>query len=233
MFSFVVISRSNGVCILNLNVGLLLNGLWNLQVECACGEINSRSFLSKKEREKFKCERSRVEKLIGCQDEQHSKPLASMTADTHVGPSAFAEVLREIDPSVANEYEKVQEQDRVSNSRKRFGVLPDGSRVALDYAQPPPLQRIGGLSHVVYDMGLKSGTVALHDSAQIATARYAASCCITAQMREELLKRDIAHVDVPNQRQSTHRFIAARMCPQCFLGPLVEDEVNITRHFMC
>jgi hypothetical protein len=156
-----------------------------------------------------------------------------MTADTHVGPSAFAEVLREFDPKVADEYEKVQEQDRVSKSRKRFGVLPDNSRVALDYAQPPPLQRVGGLSHVVYDMGLKSGTVALHDSARIATAGYAASCCITAPMREELLKRDIAHVDVPNWRHQTYRFIAARMCPQCFVGPLVEDEVNNTHHFMC
>ncbi len=221
------------MCALNSNVVLFLNGLLNLQVECACGEINSRSFLSKKEREKFTCERSRVEKLIGCQDEQHSKLHASMTAGTHVGPSAFAEVLRQFDANVADEYEKVQEQDRVSSRRKRFGILPDGSRVALDYAQPPPLQRIRGLSHVDYDMGRKSGTVALHDSANITASRYAASCCITEPMREELLKRCIAHVDVPNQRKSTYRFIAARMCPQCFLGPLVEDEVNTTHHFIC
>jgi hypothetical protein len=176
-----------------------------------------------------------VEKMNGRQSSEQRPSREPAVSDTDVKPSAFAQVLREVDKEVAAEYEKVQEIDR-QRRPKRHAVLPDGTRVALDYAQPPPMQRVAGRSlgqPIDYKMNPRDAApTSLYDSNQVSQGgggAYAAICRISEQMRDELLNRCLAQIDPPGDRHSRFRFVAARMCPQCFKGPLIEDEVTTCR----
>ena len=218
----VVVPHSDGARALNLNV-CLFKSLLVLQVECPCGEINSRSFLSKKERQKFDCESLRV-KTEAAKSRLKDSSGRSTNADTGVKPSAFAKVLRQFDPKIADEYEKIQETDRQTHAPPRVphAALPDGTRVALDYAEPPKMQP---------NMKLDGEAFELLDSGR-AGHGYGTKCLISKEMRDELLKRNLANIDPPGMQHS-YRFIAARMCPRCFKGPLIEDEVNYACRFIC
>jgi hypothetical protein len=120
---------------------------------------------------------------------------------------------------VADEYERVQELGRNRSRRTAFAIHPkNGSRIALDYEQPPPMEE----SPVEYDMD--GVTIQLHDSRRSREGAY--SVRLTAAMRDELMSRDLAQIDRPSEMHQTYRLLACRMCPQCFKGPLSEDEVS-------
>ena len=134
-------------------------------------------------------------------------------------PSAYAQVLRQFSPQVADEYERVQELGRNRSRRTAFAIHPkNGSRIALDYEQPPPMEE----SPVEYDMD--GVTIQLHDSRRSREGAY--SVRLTAAMRDELMSRDLAQIDRPSEMHQTYRLLACRMCPRCFKGPLSEDEVS-------
>ncbi len=67
----------------------------------------------------------------------------------------------------------------------------------------------------------------LHDSRRSGEGAY--SVRLTAAMRDELMSRDLAHIDRPSEVHQTYRLLACRMCPRCFMGPLSEDEVSALR----
>jgi hypothetical protein len=145
-------------------------------------------------------------------------------------PSPYAQVLRQFSPEVADEYERVQLLGRNRPGRTAFAIHPkSGCRVALDYEQPPQME----VSPVEYD--LDGVTIQLHNSHQSHMNLGAYNVRLTAAMRDELMLRDLAHIDSPMPWQTTYRFLACRMCPHCFKGPLSEDEVNAswTVHFEC
>jgi len=127
---------------------------------------------------------------------------------------------------VADEYERVQEQHRAG--RVPFAIHPrDGTRITLDYGQPPQLEgQLENGEGIEYDLdGI--GRIRLHESDRARELRYASR--LTAPMREELMRRSLAHIDPPDGHiHVTYRFIACRMCPQCFKGPLLEDEVSVS-----
>jgi hypothetical protein len=191
-------------------------------VACPCGEINCRSFLSKKERVQFEREQNRVDVLLNRQSSVNRGAAAppprtvdSTTAGTETS-SAYAQVLRQFSPEVADEYERVQQLGRNRFGRAAFAIHPrNGCRVALDYEQPPQLEE----SPVEYD--LDGVTIKLHNSRQSRADDY--SVRLTAAMCDELIVRQLAHTDL---NHGTYRFLTCRMCPRCFAGPLSEDEVK-------
>jgi hypothetical protein len=136
--------------------------------------------------------------------------------------------LRQFSPEVADEYERVQERHRAG--RVPFAIHPrDGTRITLDYGQPPELEGQSG-EGIEYDLDGRR-RIRLHESIRAGDLHYAVR--LTAPMREELLVRSLAFIDPPGpepespRRHDTYRFIACRMCPRCFKGPLLEDEVSV------
>jgi hypothetical protein len=193
-----------------------------LQVECPCGEINSLSFLSKKERRQFEQENNRVNEYLESQsrDAPHLDPEIARA----IRPSAYSQVLRQFSPEVADEYDRVQNRLRRGES---FAIHPrDGSRVTLDYALPPWME--GSPQPVEYEIrnGLR---ILLYESHQ-SRHHCPYNARLTSAMRDELLRRDLAQIDSPDEyRHDNYRFLASRMCPHCFKGPLSEDEVGVLK----
>ncbi len=191
---------------------------------CPCGEINSRSFLSKKERVQFEREQNRVDVLLNRQSSVNRgaavpppRTVDPTTAGTETS-SAYAQVLRQFSPEVADEYERVQQPGRNRSSRAAFAIHPrNGCRVALDYEQPPQLEE----SPLQYD--LDGVTIELHNSHQSRADAYRVR--LTAAMCDALIVRQLAHTD-KDLYDGTYRFLNCRMCPRCFAGPLSEDEVK-------
>jgi hypothetical protein len=207
-----------------------------LQVECPCGEINSLSFLSKKERRQFEQEKDRVKEYLhkyGHFEEHPSSAMRDGRNALHsdhgiavpVIPSAYAQVLRQFSPEVAEEYEKVQERHRNTQNLRHYANHPrDGSRVTLDYALPPWMEGFSR-NHPVGYVIREGFEIQLHESSRSLENQY--TVCLTAAMRDELLKRNLAQIDEPGERHSIYRFLACRMCPRCFKGPVSEDEVSV------
>jgi hypothetical protein len=202
-----------------------------LQVECRCCEINSLSFLSKKERRQFEHEKRRVEEHLERRHlEQHSSSTGQHSdpeIDLPRNPSAYAQVLRQFSPEVADEYERVQELHRNRSNLSPYAIHPrDGSRVTLDYHYPPFMEGCSPNEPVEYVVS-EGRTVQLFESQQSNGGIYHVR--LTAAMRDELLRRELAWIDEPNEEMyhDNYRFIACRMCPRCFKGPLNEDEVRV------
>ena len=206
------------------------------QVECSCGEINSLSFLTKKERRQFEQEEHRVEECLKKQPSS-TRPNGGLALHSDPGtalqshPSAYAQVLRQFSSEVADEYEKVQEQHRNIHKLRHYANHPrDGSRVTLDYALPPWMEGSSPdqpVEHVITEDG---SVIQLYEARQ--SSRYSQyNARRTSAMRNELLRCDLAHIDQPDGGH--YRFLACRMCPVCFKGPVSEDEVSILIIYAC
>ena len=167
-------------------------------------------------------------------DAPHSDPEIARA----IRPSAYSQVLRQFSPEVADEYERVQNRRRAAGVDHAFGahavaLVPfaihprDGSRVTLDYALPPWME--GSLEGQPVEYEIREGLrIQLYESDQSRhNCPYDAR--LTAAMRDELLRRDLAQIDLPDGRHPNHRFLACRMCPRCFKGPLSEDEVGVLK----
>lgn len=208
-----------------------------LQVECLCGQINCLSFLTKKERRQFEQEEHRVEEHLK-EHPSSTRPNGSHLLHSDPGialqrhPSAYAQVLRQFSSEVADEYERVQEQHRNIHNLSHYAKHPiDGSRVTLDYALPPWMEGSSldqPVEHVIRE-GIR---IRLYEAGQSRESKY--NVRLTSAMRDELLRCDLAHIDGPDGRRHTnYRFLACRMCPVCFKGPVSEDEVSVLIICMC
>ena len=155
-------------------------------------------------------------------DAPHSDPEIARA----IRPSAYSQVLRQFSPEVADEYERVQNQRRAAGVP--FAIHPrDGSRVTLDYALPPWME--GSLEGRPVEYEIREGLrIQLYESDQ-SRHNCPYNARLTAAMRDELLRRDLAQIDLPDGRHPNHRFLACRMCPRCFKGPLSEDEVGVLK----
>jgi hypothetical protein len=143
-----------------------------------------------------------------------------------IRPSAYSQVLRQFSPEVADEYERVQNQRRAAGVP--FAIHPrDGFRVTLDYALPPWME--GSLEGQPVEYEIREGLrIQLYESDQ-SRHNCPYNTRLRAAMRDELLRRNLAQIDVPDGRHPNHRFLACRMCPRCFKGPLSEDEVGVLK----